>query len=398
MNLNRAYQWCALWLALLGVASFAVAAEQTSAGPPLVLVWALPALCTGWYLSAARSFVLPRAAVNALLIGAVAYAALQALSGLDVNRFAELVIFLLIIKVGDRRTPRDDGQIIALSVFLAIAAMLTGNSLLVGLILAAFLPLLVATVMLFQLQAGWLRVQRHTPSVAPAEPPKWASLAVPGLGRLLRRTVAAATFGTLLFSFLVFVILPRGVGENFMGTFGRVVAAGSRTGFTDRVSLGDRGLISESQEVVFTVELRQESGENLGTPDGVHYLRGAVLDSYDEKGTWYAGRRGHTPVPTGPRELAVPIDRSEGPIIEQIIRVPNAPRGEHPALPIFALWKPVSIEIPRRGHIRLFRDQQVHVMESTGDPGPLIYRVHSAVAPPPGAPRDQRPPASIDLP
>ena len=56
MNLNRAYQRCALSLAVLGIVSFATAAHQTASGAPGLLIWALPALCTGWYLSAVRSF------------------------------------------------------------------------------------------------------------------------------------------------------------------------------------------------------------------------------------------------------------------------------------------------------------------------------------------------------
>src|SRR6185295_9360220 len=96
-----------------------------------------------------------------------------------------------------------------------------------------------------------------------------------------RRTVSVATAAILGFSLFVFIVLPRGVGENFLGSFGHPMRSGSVTGFTDHVALGDRGVISESPAVVFTVEVRTPAGDSLGNNDRVYYLRGAVLDSYD---------------------------------------------------------------------------------------------------------------------
>jgi transglutaminase-like putative cysteine protease len=396
MNLNRAYQRCALALAVLGILSYATAARQTASGAPGLLVWALPALCTGWYLSARRSFTLPRAAVNALLTGALGYAILRAISGMDVSTVAELVIFLLVIKVGDRRSPRDDGQIISLSVFLAISAMLTGNSLLVGVQLMVFLPLLVATVMLFQLQSGWLAAHGEAaapsagPPVSPVPlpSPRWADTAVPGLASLLRRTVVVSSLGILAFSFLVFVILPRGVGENFLGPIGHVVRLGTVTAFTDTVALGDRGVISDNPEVVFTAEFLQEGGENIGSLDMTYYLRGAVLDKYSrETHTWSASTVNKNVDPrviTGPDRMPVGVLERNSPLasssstqlIEQVIRIPQVPNSP---IHLFGLWHPVTIEIPRQGTAKVnYTDA---VVESAGSAGPFTYRVKSTIAP-----------------
>jgi protein-glutamine gamma-glutamyltransferase len=388
MSLNRAYQWCALSLAVLGVIAYATAAQQSATGAPGLLVWALPALCTGWYLSVARSFALPRAAVNALLTGALGYAALRTLSGIDVSTVAELVIFLLVIKVGDRRSPRDDGQIISLSIFLAIAAMLTGNSLLVGVLLLAFLPLLVGTVMLFQLQAGWLVAHHpagalHDPAhpsgkEAGAHPRRWADVRAPGLARLIRRTVAGSSLGILAVALVVFVVLPRGVGENFLGPFGQVARMGTTTAFTDSVSLGDRGLISDNPEIAFTVEIRQEGGENLGNNDTVFYLRGAVLDRYQvDTHTWTpsnAGKQAPGRVQTGSSMAAISIGSASGPLVQQTVRVPHVPRNAR--VHLFGMWRPVTVEVSRNGWASVFAEDAV-VESERGDGGPLTYTVRS---------------------
>lgn len=398
MNLNRAYQWSSLLLALLGILSYAAAAEQTAQGVPVLLVWALPALCTGWYLSATRGFVLPRAAVNALLAGALAYAALEAAShAVDVARIAELVIILLIIKVADRRTSRDDGQIISLSVFLAIAALLTGNSLIVGVLLLMLLPMLAATVMLFQLQAGWVAVHRRAAESVRAAPPRWAAVTVPRLSAWIRRTVGAACVAILATALFVFVILPRGVGENFLGNFGQVTGSGSISGFTDHVTLGDRGVISESPAVVFTAEFRRPNGgENLGSGDRVYYLRGAVLDRYDSTAhSWNTtAQTPHLLVCGDPDDYSakVPLEiAGGGPIIEQIVHIPEVSGRQ--TTPLFTMWRPVSIATSRRiwidhrkGDGTLAAVRPSNNKEVTS--GPLTYTVTSVIAD--GAPEESR--------
>ena len=80
----------------------------------------------------------------------------------------------------------------------------------------------------------------------------------------------------------VFIIMPRGVGENAFGSFAKTVA-GSQTGFTDRVTLGGRGVISSSSRIVLDLIVRESGGAfdlnsspeagqgaNIGTPDSVH--------------------------------------------------------------------------------------------------------------------------------
>lgn len=391
-QLERAYQWSACGLVLVATGVWAVAAHQADEGSALHLAWLVPLLVTGWHLSAARGFRLPRAAVNALLCGALAYAVLRARSAPDVARVAELVVFLMVIKIGDRRVPRDDAQILMLAVFLGVAAMLTATGLLVGVLLVAALPLLVATAMLYQLRCGAIAARGGTPA---SDSDEAAGPSAVGIWHMLGGVLVAALVGILATASVVFVIVPRGVGENVLGYLGRPQARSARIGFTERVTLGERGVISESPRVVFTIQFREGGETVLGSDQALFYLRGAVLDVY-HNGTWLPSRQGkavRSGMATGPGQAPVPVDVPAEPMIEQIVHVPAAPPPGRP-MRIFALWRPVWFDSPRRGTLTVIGSDRV--LESVGEPGPVVYRVYSATADPPGeAPPPRR---DVDFP
>jgi transglutaminase-like putative cysteine protease len=72
-----------------------------------------------------------------------------------------------------------------------------------------------------------------------------------------------------------------------MGEWGNV-SIGQTTAFTDSVTLGVGGLISESQAEVLDLAVTNRLGQNIGSADRIFYLRGAVLDTYDD-GRWTLG-------------------------------------------------------------------------------------------------------------
>lgn len=85
----------------------------------------------------------PRWLVNSLVLLALLDAVRVALErSLGVDEFARFLLWVLIIKMLDRRRPRDEAQLLSLSVFLAFGAALTSNSLATGLLLLAMLPTL----------------------------------------------------------------------------------------------------------------------------------------------------------------------------------------------------------------------------------------------------------------
>lgn len=406
MNLHLLFNRCLCLIVILGITSFATAAAVTSTAAPLLLAFALPVAVGAWWLSLRRRMLLPRSVVNLLLLAVLAYAALQALSRrFTVDGVAELVVFIQLIKLGDRRAPRDDAQILSLSIFLAIAAMLTSNGLWVGLQLIAFVPLLIATVMLFQLHAGkLLSPGRADAPPAPAPPPA-APLETPGAFRQLRGAVGLSTIAVAVVAVLVFLIMPRGIGENSFGSWRRI-STGAVTGFTDRVVLGTRGVISESPRIVLDMVLR-EAGDrdqppiNIGTSDAIYYLRGAVLDKYSN-GVWVPDTSELHPPRLGIQSVYTETFRQtigsggRG-MISQIITLRDIAGKQ---APLFAIWRPVAMDIPGgQREQRIEVDHKNRTVRRSGQSGPYTYTAFSSITEPTAGPEEPvRTPMTFDSP
>ncbi len=417
MNPERRYQRAACLTVVLGITAYA-----TAAGWVLLAIVAVPLVIGLWWVSSGHGarLLLPRWAVNLLLAGALAYAVYRTVThGPDVEGVAELVVLLQLIKMGDRRAARDDGQILALAVFLAIAAMLTSNELWVGVQLIAFLPTLIGAVMLHQLHAGqeqaagavataWRGYGRSTPARQSHTKP-WPGRPArprPVVGRRLvahLRAVGVLALGCALASSVaIFVLMPRGIGE---GEFGRWRTPLSRevTGFTETVRLGSGGVISQSQEVILDLRVRSAAGVNLGSPDQFYYLRGAVLDKY-ERGVWVregapgrgAGARGRDLSRLGVNTLRGEVQTGETvrfieeravALVEQVVKFRSlGAEGQ----PIFTLWRPSRIEFVTRGRAAVDRTARVgRVYPMGGAAEGFEYRAWSVLQPPPepaGAP------------
>lgn len=343
MNLDRGFTWCAGVLVMLAIGAFCLADANLA-----LAAFALPVGLAAWVLAsrAANPLRLPRRAVNLLLIGIVLLAVVWVRREVSVSAIATIAVYILLLKIGDRRGPRDDGQILALAVFLLIAAMLTSSSLVVGVLLAASGPALVLGTMLLQLRAGLISARQRGEGASPGPPPReWtADARAPRLGM----TTTASVFLILGSAVFVFLIMPRGVGEGFFGGFARR-AGGSVTGFSNVVQLGTRGVISESPTVVMEVEVRQAAstsdttGVSIGSVSEVLYLRGAVLEQYDN-GLWSARVGAGRGIAVEANSMAVFGEISAGSLVRQDVRVRDTPPAGTPAT-FFGLWRPVAIQL-----------------------------------------------------
>ncbi|MFM9996512.1 MAG: DUF3488 and DUF4129 domain-containing transglutaminase family protein [Phycisphaerales bacterium] len=338
-------------LILLGITAYTTAADA-----PLFALVGIPIVLVSWRLTRdeeARPH-LPRWLVNVLLFAAMGFAAWRGASrGPDVDSVAELVLLLLLIKLGDRRTPRDDAQVVTLAAFLGIAAVLTSSTFWVGIQVIAFIPVLIHAVMLHQLASG-VRAARDAARSAGV-----AAGTVETVGARfashLRRTTVAALAGTLAAGVGVFLFMPRGIGQDMFGQWVRS-KTGAVTGFTDQVRLGSAsGVISQSSEVVMDLRVRTRDGVRVGGAEPILYLRGAVLERYED-GVW-AAREGATQRDPVPRQAGEPTtfgeDRAAADIV-QIITLHNV--GED-GVPLFTTWRPLSIDIRTK--------VKVHVDQST---------------------------------
>jgi transglutaminase-like putative cysteine protease len=379
---------------LLVVGVLALSAYCTADGAVVLAALAIPGYVLGWWLSSRpeRRLRFPRRIVNVCLGGAIGYALFRSLHSVHVTTIAELVIFIQLIKLGDRRGPRDDAQVLSLMVFLAIAAMLQSNTLLVGAQLIVFLPLLIAVIMVFHLAAGVSGAGEWPPvaGTGSGDP-----LLVRGLVRAVRVTVALSSIAVVLAAGGVFVIMPRGGGENVLGDWGGARRQGSATGYASHVRLGERGIISESPVAVMDVMVRDPAGHNLGNGQRVFYLRGGVLNDYSH-GSWTPPAIGSVSYESDGGVLT--FDDPRGPLIEQTVRMRMKiePRGEFSRA--FAVYRPVQMKLAQGEAFRVARDEHLLSVRSGGIAP--AYTVWSAVAESglEVEPRRGRPPAAPDVP
>lgn len=333
----------------------------------LVLVPGVPAAIVGWAISRRRERAMPRALTAALVIGAILNAARGVmLDGMDVTDFCQFVVLIMLIKVFDKRAARDDAQIITLSTFLTIGAILTSADFLPGLLVLIFIPLLIITAIRFQFHAGIERsnafgIERGLAPVS-RDPAR-----LTGLGGVV---VLSLVVGAGI-SAAVFVLMPRGLGADAFGRWTRV-ASGTRTGFSDRVRLGGEGLISESQQIVLDLAIRDSNNMSVGGPNEVFYLRGAVLDLY-EGGSWVRSPVELKRMNVEPGD-AMPFGRAEGEVVDlvQTITIRHMPRDR---AYLFAAWKPVHLKFGQR--CRLLYDPGARTFVRSGDPGKFEYVVQS---------------------
>ncbi len=320
-----------LGLAIVSILTFGIADMNL----PLLIV-AVPGAIGAWFLTQAPlGRPLPRAIINLLLLGILAYTLFSvATEGFSVTTVCEIITLTLVAKILDRRTERDFGQVISISAFLCIGTILTSNSFWVGMLLLVCLGLLIAATVRYQIDrlAAGDTTERQVQAFA---------------GRLfqrqLGRLVLVMFLSGVVISVLVFMIVPRKLGAGLFGEWGNP-RIGQVTGFADEVELGMPGFISPSSTPVLDLEVTGQDGEPRGGAGVVFYLRGAVLDTYED-GRWTrnpdwvdSAQRRRTdhllqgfPVASEPRYWS----------LEQKITIRNAAATRSH---LFSIWRPVFLE------------------------------------------------------
>ncbi|MEM1422861.1 MAG: DUF3488 and transglutaminase-like domain-containing protein [Planctomycetota bacterium] len=269
-------------VASTGVLLFSVSAEAPGIGFVGVV-----AVLSAWLMFAKRvESPVPRVAINFGLLLATGYMLLRIAEAPTedyVTVVAEYLVVLLLIKLFENRTPRDQAQSLALCGMLGVGAVLTNPGLFTGTLLVVHTFVLLVASTRFQMWAG------HHETFAPPNTPSPGSIGVsPSAGRRTNaRLIAANTLLACAIGFggiAVFVVLPR---QNEMrGLAFNIGSPNLRTvsGFRDHVQLGASGMISLSREVVGYASLETQ-GVALTQPVS-RYFRGAVLDEYTSEGRW----------------------------------------------------------------------------------------------------------------
>lgn len=364
---------------LLAAAALAVVAYTASTPEPVnpllaLVVGGLGVLVTSRMVGLSVPRPVSGLATLAVLLVTVVRAAPD---GLDVHDFAQLVVWMMVVKVFDRRDPGDDAQLLAFSVFLAVASMLLSNGLAVGLLTLVYLPFVGYAAMHLQLRVSHDKAQRLARRKA-AEPlgvPAVRAAAGASAGLSLVRTSLVALLLGFAFAAVVFVVVPRGAGVSQIGRWGNP-AAGRVVSFSDRVNVGTGGAISTSRTPVLHLRLTDSHGREDGGPGSIRYLRGAVLDAYED-GTWTASRE---PVAVGePRRVisgeAIPLGGAGGEsmVYQDILLLNTPPEFAY----LFGMWRPTEIRFHDPA-VCVWNRADGTVMVSTSG-GKLHYTVRSSV-------------------
>ena len=359
MSVLRISQRWTIAAVLLAILAYGVAEEDSG-----VLVIGIVGALTSWLLTrGSPPRAMPRSLINTLLFGVVAWGTWGLFNaGLGVSLFSQFVMALLIVKLLDRRGPRDTAQLLTLSVFLVIGAILTSNSFTLGMLMLAFLPVIIGAVLWYQLS----RVERG------------ASEAASAIVRPVRKRGAAVVVAAMPIAAVVFILMPRELGSKALGAWG-TAAVGSTVGFNDEVRLGLGGLISQSQEPVLDMQLFDREGEPLGAVGQRFYLRGAVLHDYDPRsGTWTRSDSSRYVYTQGPAPQLRPGFVTVGGAQpgswnlrqEITIRSVEGNRGH-----LFTIWQTNQVRVPPTFQLEYSTGDAA--LRVRGDTGRISYTVHS---------------------
>lgn len=363
----RAFKSMAFGLTLLGIATYALADERALFGAVMVGLGLLGI----WLTESRGGKPLPRPLILLCAGAALANAAWAATSNrLTVSEFSEFVTYLQVIKLFDRRRARDFAQLLSLATFQAIGAILTSNSLVVGLMLMVFVPGIVLGAGMQQIYAAAER--------AGSDP---AGSATPAHGERARRHLAVvtaiATVCSLAGGLAAFMFVPRGIGAQRLGEWGNV-SVGRETAFTDTVTLGVGGLISESQTEVMDVEVRDRAGNVIGSENRLFYLRGAVLDTYRD-GQWTRTREDReTPINMSPGQ-PMPMGREPPRAATLTLRF-NIRNASTRSGYLFTVWQPAQLTlVSTRASILMNNEDGTIRRESP--PGKFEYVIRTITGP-----------------
>ncbi len=390
------FAWLVWVVAILAALTYCVADDQRVGLAILVIVGG-GAAATMIRRDGLRH--MPRIAINLLLIAALGNVILRVFEAgatPNVTDMTDFLIYIMLIKLFDRGRPRDEAQLLGLSVFIVIGSVLTGQSLGLGALLMVFTPLALISAVSYQVYQGAKRAadQRAELLATPGAPSANSSILAEALidsrrgRRDLLATLAVAIVLLSIMSVAGFILTPRTVADQVVGAFG-MSRSGGETEFRDRIDLGQGGTIATSGEPVLDLVVKDEQGRTIaggasGQSDPI-YLRGAVLDTYDpETGRWGNSR----PITDRPPEMVV-TQGGESALIggaepgaQRVVQEIQVRYARENASPLFAAWRPWTVKSDDSRVIVHPTDLTLH--RPAGHQGRYSYTVVSA----PGATRE----------
>lgn len=399
MNAERRFRRTVLFTALAGHMAYAIAAEK----PGLALVGLLATILSAWLVRqtlAGTPRPLPRALLNGLVIAAILHLILQLLARSQevITSLTDFLAYVMLVKSLDRTRMRDEAQLLGLSLFVVIGALLTGQSLAMGMALVAYTPLAITATVSLQLFAAVERQHDLLKSVGLADQSAAldTQLERQRAPRATAFVAAACVIASMTAGVVAFVITPRSLAQQ-LGMTASPFLKSHATDFSDSISLGNKGNISEDNTPV--IDVKPIGAPGTVTAVGPIYLRGAVLTDYN-KGVWTGdpidGSRTKPPtIESAPKPVTRPeisgLDAGDTRNRTTYEIIQRNTKATEP-VPLFVPLQPISISTENPGAL-YYRDSDSLLWINRGG-GRLIYTVTSATDYRNTSAGTERPPAS----
>ncbi|MEO0630397.1 MAG: DUF3488 and transglutaminase-like domain-containing protein, partial [Planctomycetota bacterium] len=345
-------------LALLAPLGLAVVAYQLAEPGEIIPPIALIAAVVARALQDARGWVLGKSSIALAVAAAIVYVIVDVGGNeFQVTLFADFMMILAALKAMEDRTPRDDGQLLVVSLFVALSAAVSSNRMGTGILLVLYLFTLMFAIMRVQVDAAmWPKAPERRGRLAPL--------------------LGGCIVGSTIVASLSFVLLPRSSARWSPTQFSPVTQRVA--GFTERVELGRGGLISQDPREVMRVWQVDYNGETIGPfdPGTAIYLRGVVLSEYGEgrrAGQW--SRRDDSSASTSESPVLpgtpVQLSSSDRPRTLRIVQHAGASSGGT----VFTVWHPtfVSFDYAQGTLIQRSEDLTLRFDELAGES--IEYRV-----------------------
>lgn len=263
---------------MLSVVGYGIALESAPHSfIGLILIWLNARVTRG-----ERFFSIPRWLASLIAVTAGAWALVAFLQGAisPMVAVSHWLYFLLLVIIWSHHDNRAFAQAFGMSLVLMVVGAINTASLLFGLIFFAYLLLSLYWSLLFH-----LKVESDHAIHAYHLSKENVDLAARGgdaqFTSSMRRLTMLVSLVSITLGILVFLFFPRAEAPSLMMRMGAPQQS-AMTGFSERVSLDQVARITQNQEIVAYVGVK-ENGQSLRSED--LYLRGMTLDLYTGQGT-----------------------------------------------------------------------------------------------------------------
>ncbi|MCC6581296.1 MAG: DUF3488 domain-containing protein [Phycisphaeraceae bacterium] len=274
---------------LLGIVAFCMAERN----PGMLLVaGALGAL--SWYVvEGPTGKPLPQWIVIPGAMAAVGWLLLDLYwqHGHVILAMGHFTMWLQILLLYAKKTNREYGEILVLSLMQMIGASVLTLSMIFGMLLIAYCVLALFTLLLFQLKITSDLVLEANREAAPpgVELPRPKAVVCRGHRWHFRITAATVGMACAFVAVLVFLALPRSNESGIPASMASPLGIGRQAGFSPQVSLDGPPINSGGREPVLYAYIR-ENGKPVRDANRGFLLRGAALDQYNvSTHTWTRG-------------------------------------------------------------------------------------------------------------